>query len=61
LENFDLKQYFINSGYLVDWSEKEAASYVKTLTKKSILKQKEKDLKEYVLHHYDNWKKDPAQ
>jgi len=44
LENFDLKQYFINSGYLVDWSEKEAASYVKTLTKKSILKQKEKDL-----------------
>ena len=44
LENFDLKQYFINSGYLVDWSEKEAASYVKTLTNKSILKQKEKDL-----------------
>ena len=44
LENFDLKQYLVNSGYLVDWSEKEATSYAKALTKKSILKQKEKNL-----------------
>ena len=44
LENFDLKQYLVNSGCIVDCSEKEAATYAKKFSKKSILKQKEKNL-----------------